>query len=148
MQLFHTRRRAMMEELVSKVEELVSMTREVKKDPLDLIGMLDGIIEYALRSSGGQQSVGTHQTSSDAQQTFTAGASARQDAGIYAQQGSTAGARVCLKCEAKARQVSTAGASAHPRAETNTASKLLGDRENSPKAVQVGEKQAAVKGAV
>jgi hypothetical protein len=115
-QLFHTRRRAMMEAADNKraeelklntvlneeskylipdqVEKLVSMACEVGKDPLDLIGMLDGIIEEALRSSGGQQSVGTHQTSSDMQQT------------------STAGARVRLYSETKARQVSTAGASA------------------------------------
>jgi hypothetical protein len=59
-----------------------------------------------------QQSVGTHLTSFDAQQTFTAGANA---------------------C---------------PSAETTTVSTLLGNKENSPKAVQVGGRQAAVNGTV
>jgi hypothetical protein len=71
--------------------------------------------------------VGTHQKSFDAQQ------------------GSTAGARVRLNSEAKAWQVSTAGGDVCPSTETTAASVLLGDREDSPKAVQAEEKRPAVR---
>jgi hypothetical protein len=76
MRRFHTRRRAIMEAADERraeelklntvpkegskylnpdqVVRLISIAREVGKDPLDLIGMLDDMIEETLRSRGGQ----------------------------------------------------------------------------------------------